>query len=139
MPLQITRNLHIKDSEVELQAVRASGPGGQKVNKTASAIHLFFDIKSSSLPEIYKTRLMNLDDQRISKEGVVVIKAERNRSRKKNMEEALNRLGQLIKRVAIEPKPRKPTRPSRSARQRRLAEKARKSRIKEMRRPVDPQ
>ena len=135
--MKITENLSIKESEIHLQAIRASGPGGQKVNKTASAVQLFFDIKSSSLPEIYKERLLNLNDQRITRDGVIVIRAERSRSQTKNKKEALNKLQQLIQKATVEPESRKPTRPSRSARQRRLAEKARRSRIKEMRKPVD--
>ena len=135
--MKITENLSIKESEIDLQAIRASGPGGQKVNKTASAVQLFFDIKSSSLPEIYKERLLNLNDQRITRDGVIVIRAERSRSQTKNKKEALNKLQQLIQKATVEPESRKPTRPSRSARQRRLAEKARRSRIKEMRKPVD--
>ena len=134
--MKITENLSIKDSEIDLQAIRASGPGGQKVNKTASAVQLFFDIKSSSLPQIYKERLLNLHDQRITRDGVIVIRAERSRSQAKNKKEALSRLQQLIQKATFEPEPRKATRPSRSAKQRRLAEKARRSRIKEMRKPV---
>ncbi|WP_291321276.1 alternative ribosome rescue aminoacyl-tRNA hydrolase ArfB [Desulfonatronospira sp.] len=135
--MKITDNLSIKDSEIDLQAIRASGPGGQKVNKTASAVQLFFDIKTSSLPQIYKERLLNLNDQRITRNGLIVIRAEKSRSQAKNKKEAFNKLQQLIQKATVEPEPRKPTRPSRSSRQRRLAEKARKSRIKEMRKPVD--
>ncbi|EFI36312.1 Class I peptide chain release factor [Desulfonatronospira thiodismutans ASO3-1] len=134
--MKITENLSIKESEIDLQAVRASGPGGQKVNKTASAVQLFFDIKASSLPQIYKERLLNLNDQRITRDGVIVIRAERSRSQAKNKKEALKKLQLLIQQATVEPEPRKPTRPSRSAKQRRLAEKARRSRIKEMRKPV---
>ncbi len=137
--MRISKDIYIKDSEVEFQAVRAGGPGGQKINKTSSAVQLFFDIRSSSLPENYKERLLSLKDRRITGEGVVVIKSVRYRSQQKNKQDALNRLKELIDSATYEPKARKPTRPSRSARMRRLVQKDRQSRIKKMRKPVVPE
>ena len=137
--MQISKDIYIKDSEVEFQPVRGSGPGGQKINKTSSAVQLFFDISSSSLPENYKEKLLSLNDRRITGEGVVVIKSGRYRSQQKNKQDAMNRLIRLIISAAYEPQARKPTRPSRSARTRRLAQKARQSRVKEMRKPVVPE
>ncbi|MDP3280492.1 MAG: alternative ribosome rescue aminoacyl-tRNA hydrolase ArfB, partial [Nitrosomonas sp.] len=97
--LRISDNLAIPLAEIEIQAIRSQGSGGQNVNKVSTAIHLRFDIKASSLPEIYKERLLNLNDSRISSEGVVIIKAQRYRSQIKNKEDALNRLVEIIKSV----------------------------------------
>jgi ribosome-associated protein len=108
--LQITRNLAIPETEIDLQAIRAQGSGGQNVNKVSSAIHLRFDIRASSLPDIYKQRLLSLSDQRINGDGVVVIKAQQFRTQEKNRENALARLAQLIKGVTVEQKKRKPFR-----------------------------
>ena len=94
--LIISSNVSIPDSELDFSAIRAQGPGGQNVNKVSSAIHLRFDIGQSSLPDFYKQRLLQLNDQRISKEGVVIIKAQRYRSQDKNRLEALSRLKILI-------------------------------------------
>ena len=110
--LQVSRNLQIPDNEIDLQAIRAQGRGGQNVNKVASAIHLRFDIRASSLPDRYKEKLLALSDQRITTDGVVVIKAQQFRTQEMNKENALARLAQLIKSVTVEQKPRKATRPT---------------------------
>ncbi|MFA5494716.1 MAG: alternative ribosome rescue aminoacyl-tRNA hydrolase ArfB [Porticoccaceae bacterium] len=128
--MQITPTLSIADDEIELAAIRAQGAGGQNVNKVSSAVHLRFDIRSSSLPELYKERLLQLSDQRITAEGVVVIKAQQFRTREKNRADALARLGELIRIVTVERKKRKATRPSNSARQKRTDAKTHRGRIK---------
>ena len=121
--LRITNAIAIADEEIELNAIRAQGPGGQNVNKVSSAIHLRFDINESSLPEFYKTELLKLTDSRITKEGVIVIKAQSHRTQEKNRVAALERLRQLIISVGVFKKVRKPTKPSRRAKTKRVDNK----------------
>ncbi len=135
--LIIRPGLEIPEDEVHLEAIRAQGAGGQNVNKVSSAIHLRFDVAASSLPEEYKLRLLALSDKRLNSEGVIVIKAQRYRTREKNSKDALERLAELIARSTQRHRKRIPTRPSEASKQRRLASKSQRSRIKQLRSSVD--
>lgn len=139
MPVHITHKVQIPDHEIQLEAIRAQGAGGQHVNKVATAIHLRFDIPGSSLPEEIKSRLLAIADQRISKDGVVVIKAQQSRSQEKNRTDAVKRLRQLILKAMVQPKKRRPTRATRAARKKRMDRKTKRGRIKQLRKSVSPE
>jgi len=131
--LNITSKLAIPLGEIEIKAIRAQGAGGQNVNKVSSAVHLRFAIMASSLPDAIKERLSHLNDQRISNDGVVVIKAQEYRSLEKNSEEALRRLQELVQGVAVLAKRRTPTKPTRSSQRKRVDSKVKRGRVKTMR------
>jgi ribosome-associated protein len=134
--VRISGGVVIPEKEIEFSAIRAQGAGGQNVNKVSSAIHLRFDIKASSLPDVYKERLLQLNDQRVTKEGVLVIKAQRYRSQEKNREDGLLRLRELVQGVGVTRKPRKPTRPTRSSQRKRLDSKTQRGAVKLLRAKV---
>ena len=127
----------VREDEVEFSAIRAQGAGGQNVNKVSSAIHLRFDVNASSLPDFIKQRLLQLGDQRVSKDGVVVIKAQQYRTQEQNRADALQRLQALVDSFSRTPKARRATKPTFGSKQRRLAGKANRSGIKALRGKVD--
>ena len=131
--IEITPRIVIDERELDERFVRASGPGGQNVNKVSSAVHLRFDIGASSLPREFKERLLQLNDQRITRDGVVVIKAQEFRNQEQNRNEALRRLKALLQSVAVLPKKRIATKPSRSAQKKRLESKSRRGETKALR------
>ena len=137
MPLVISRSVVIPDHEIELTAIRAQGSGGQNGNKVSSAIHLRFDIPNSSLPDFYKEKLLALKDSRISKDGILIIKAQEFRTQEKNRQEALNRLQGVIQKAGYVQKARRPTKPSRSAQKKRMDKKTKHGQTKSLRGRVD--
>ncbi|MFO0705378.1 MAG: alternative ribosome rescue aminoacyl-tRNA hydrolase ArfB [Nitrospira sp.] len=135
--LPISAHVAIPDSEIAIHAVRSQGAGGQNVNKVATAIHLQFNIKTSSLPPFYKDGLLRLKDHRISEDGIITIKAQQHRTQERNREDALERLRLLIQSVAIPRKTRRATKPTKSSQHRRIESKKKQGRLKALRGRLD--
>jgi ribosome-associated protein len=131
--LKISNNVTVPIEEVEVSAIRAQGAGGQNVNKVSSAVHLRFDVQSSSLPDYYKQKLLSMNDRRLSKDGVIIIKAQRFRTQEKNREDVLNRLAELIKSSGVVKKRRRPTKPTKASQKRRLDDKGKRGQTKSLR------
>jgi len=131
--ITISNQISLPEHEVDIKAVRAQGAGGQNVNKVSTAITLFFDIRKSSLPDFYKERLLKIADSRLTKDGVIVIKAQQYRSQDMNRQEAFDRLATLIRSVAVVPKNRKATRPTKSSKEKRVDGKTKRGQIKSLR------
>ncbi|MEZ7942301.1 MAG: alternative ribosome rescue aminoacyl-tRNA hydrolase ArfB [Halioglobus sp.] len=137
MNLKISNQVSIPLADIQFQAIRAQGAGGQNVNKVSSAVHLRFDIGASSLPETYKESLKKINDRRITSDGIIIIKAQRFRSQEKNRGDALDRLGALIRAASVTRQRRKPTKPTRSSQRKRVDSKTKRGQLKSRRGRVD--
>jgi ribosome-associated protein len=137
MSLKISNQVSIPLAQIELQPIRAQGSGGQNVNKVSSAVHLRFDIEASSLPDSYKESLRKLRDQRITSDGIIILKAQRFRSQEKNREDALDRLRDLLSAAGVTRKRRKPTKPTRSSQKKRVDSKTKRGQLKSQRGRVE--
>jgi len=135
--IEITPSLQIDERELQIDFIRASGPGGQNVNKVATAVQLRFDVHASSLPEPVKERLRHLAGRRITSEDVLLIEAKRFRTQEQNREDALQRFAELVRRSLVKPKARKKTKPTQAAKEERIKEKKRRGEIKKMRQSKD--
>lgn len=134
--LEISNSVSLGDWEIELSAIRSQGNGGQRVNKVATAIHLRFDIKKSSLPDFYKERLLKLSDSRITSDGVIIIKSQSHRTQEMNKDDALKRLVEIIKLAVIIQKKRRATKPTKGSIKRRLEGKINRKKVKQSRKKV---
>jgi ribosome-associated protein len=137
MSLKISNQVSIPLADIQFQAIRAQGAGGQNVNKVSSAVHLRFDVGASSLPETYKESLKKINDRRITSDGIIIIKAQRFRSQEKNRGDALDRLGALIRAASVTRQRRKPTKPTRSSQRKRVDSKTKRGQLKSRRGRVD--
>ena len=137
MSLKISNQVSIPLADIQFQAIRAQGAGGQNVNKVSSAVHLRFDIGASSLPETYKESLKKINDRRITSDGIIIIKAQRFRSQEKNRADALDRLSALIRAASVTRQRRKPTKPTRSSQRKRVDSKTKRGQLKSQRGRVD--
>lgn len=137
--ITLSNNITIPEGELEFSAIRAQGSGGQNVNKVSSALHLRFNIPTSSLPDFHKQNLMAMRDSRISKEGVLVIKAQKYRTQEKNRQDALERLRELLEKAGHVPKARRATKPTKASKTRRLEGKSLRAKVKSMRGKVPDQ
>lgn len=135
--IEITQTIKINESELRFDFVRASGPGGQNVNKVATAVQLRFGVHASSLPEDVKFRLIRLAGRRASSEGIILIEARQFRTQEQNREDALHRFIELVRKAAVKPKPRKKTKPTKASKEERLKKKKKRGEIKRIRRRTD--